>query len=544
MAHGKETPRQKMIGMMYLVLMALLALNVSKEVLEAFVLVDESLTKTTENSAIKNELYYKRFDMSAAENPVRAGPWKAKADEVKRQADALYTMIQDLKIQNIKYADGEKAKAVTESGSIHTAEILAKDNNTKPAELMIGADNNGKAYELKGAIANYRETLKSYISEGAVEKKASLDSILNTNDPPPTEKEGTVTWESAHFEHLPLVAVITIMSKLQSDIRNAESEILEYLFAQIQEGYTFNKIEPVVLANSNYLIRGTDYSASVFMAAFDTTQYPKVYIGQYDSTITNNGTIDYFMKGELGRDYDSIRVLGGRGIYNVKTAATGFKTWGGIISMKNMDGSVTNRPFHAEYRVGEPALIVSPTKMNVFYQGLENPISVSVPGTPQEQLSASVSNGRISGSGGSYIVVPTKVGSCDVTVTARSEGTTKSLGSVPFRVKETPDPYPTLAGERTGTVKQSDVLKELGLVAKMPEWFEFNITYTITGYEFSITVGQFSQRETSTSGDFTTNIRNLIRQAASGTRLYFNDIKAVGPDGKERNIGSLSVKLR
>ena len=95
MAHGKETPRQKMIGMMYLVLMALLALNVSKEVLEAFVLVDESLTKTTENSSTKNELYYQRFDMSAAENPVKAGPWKSKADEVKREADALYTMIHE-----------------------------------------------------------------------------------------------------------------------------------------------------------------------------------------------------------------------------------------------------------------------------------------------------------------------------------------------------------------------------------------------------------------------------------------------------------------
>ena len=108
------------------------------------------------------------------------------------------------------------------------------------------------------------------------------------------------------------------MSKLQSDVRNAESEILEYLYSQIQEGFTFNYIEPVVLASSNYLIRGTDYSASVFMATFDTTQNPKVYIGQYDSTITDNGTIDYFMKGELGRDYDSVRVIGGRGVYSSK----------------------------------------------------------------------------------------------------------------------------------------------------------------------------------------------------------------------------------
>ena len=250
------------------------------------------------------------------------------------------------------------------------------------------------------------------------------------------------------------------------------------------------------------------------------------------------------MKGEPGRDYDSVRVIGGRGVYSVKTSATGFKSWGGIISLKNMDGSLTNRPFHAEYRVGEPALIVSPTKMNVFYTPLENPISVSVPGTPQEQLTVSVDNGSISGSGGSYIVKPTKQGTCNVTVFAKVAGVTKSLGSVPFRVKVTPDPLAYVAKQRSGTVKQSDVLRELGLEAKMPDWFEFNVTYTITSYEFSLGGGQFSTRQTAKSGDFTTEIRNQIRGAAAGASLNFSEIKAVGPDGAERPLGSIIVKLK
>ena len=532
-----------MIGMMYLVLMALLALNVSKEVLEAFVLVDESLTKTTENSSTKNELFYQRFEMSNAENPVKAGPWKAKADEVKRQSDALHTMIQDLKIEIIKASDGDDAKAVGENSQIHTSAIAGKDNSTVPAEVMIGADMNGKGFQLKGAIENYRETIKSFLSEEAVEKSASIDSILDTEDPPYSDKHGTITWEQEHFENLPLVAVITIMSKLQSDVRNAESEILEYLYSQIQEGFTFNRIEPVVLAPTNYVVRGSEYNADVFMAAFDTTQQPKVFIGAYDSTITENGAVDYFMKGELGRDYDSVRVVGGRGKYSVKPSSTGFKSWGGIISLRNLDGTVTNKPFNAEYRVSEPALIVSPTMMNVFYQGLENPISVSVPGTPQEQLSASVNNGRITGSGGSYIVTPTKLGTCDVSVTAKTQNLTKSLGAIQFRVKETPNPSAFIAGRNSGLVSKNAVLGEMGLAVKMPEWFEFNIVYTITAYDFSITVGQFSQDKHATSGDFTSDIRNLIRSASAGTRLYFTDIKVVGPDGKERNLGSLSVKL-
>ena len=144
-----------MIGMMYLVLMAMLALNVSKEVLDAFVLVDEGLVKTTENFAKKNDVYYQEFDRAAAENPQKAGPWKDKAYEVKRRADELHHYIQELKLEIIRAGDGEDAEAIN-GEQIDTEKIKAQDNQDKPSEIMIGPDEGGKANDLKMAIEEFR----------------------------------------------------------------------------------------------------------------------------------------------------------------------------------------------------------------------------------------------------------------------------------------------------------------------------------------------------------------------------------------------------
>jgi gliding motility-associated protein GldM len=551
MAHGKETPRQKMIGMMYLVLMALLALNVSKDVLEAFVLVDEGLTKTTENFAQKNDVFYEEFDRAAAENPVKAAPWQAKATEVKRRSDELYQYIQDLKFEIIRGSEGEDTEVIHDNQIHHGHSpkegIKGKDNNTVPAEIMIGAANDGKANDLKMAIDDFRDHLLSLVGEESESVISSIESNLDTHDPP-TVDGVTHTWQSEHFEHLPLIAVITIMSKMQSDVRNAETEILEYLYTQIDAGsFKFNLIEPVVIAQSNHVVRGGAYEADVFMAAFDTTQEPIVYIGKYDSTISDDGTVEYNMVGELGRDYDTIPVKGGKGMYKVATSSgspTGWKDWGGIISLKRMDGSYTNKPFTSGYTLAPQSLVVSPTAMNVFYQAVDNPVEVSVPGYSGSAIRATINNGRMRGSGTNYTVVPTREGTADVSVSVNVDGTTRSMGSKRFRVEKVPDPFPTIAGKKGGTVGKGEILLEMGLKAEMPEWFKFDLEFRITSFTLSATVGGFLQESRSTSPNFSAEMRQTIQGMRSGTRVYFTECQAVGPDGSTRDIGTLAVKLR
>ena len=546
MAGKKETPRQKMIGMMYLVLLALLALNVSKEVLDAFVLVDEGLTKTTENFSSRNDVYYAEFNRAAAENPVKAGPWQTKALEVKRRSDELYHYIQDLKLELVTATEGEGTEAI-EEGEIIGDEIGKKDDMDKPAEIMIGANKDGKANDLRQALDEFRDFLISIIGEENEEIRHSLESSLDTSDPPPKEGE-ILTWQEFHFEHWPLVAVITLMSKMQSDVRNAESEILNYLYGQIEAGsFTFNLLEPVVIANSNHIIRGNQYNASVFMAAFDTTQQPIVYVGRYDSTVTDDGTVQYNMIGEEGRDYQTIPIEGGKGVYNVNTAGvtTGWKPWGGIISLKNMDGSFTNKPFRSGFTVAEPSLVVSPTQMLVFYQAIDNPVEVSVPGYPASAISVSINNGRISGRGTNYNVVPTRTGSARVSVSVRENGRTRSMGYKDFRVEKVPDPTPTIAGAPGGTLTLNQILGEIGLKASMPEWFKFGgVSYTITGYTFTAIVQGFDKNIPATSANLSSEMRETIRNLRSGSRIYFNDITAVGPDGSTRYLPTLSIKIR
>jgi gliding motility-associated protein GldM len=545
MAHGKETPRQKMIGMMYLVLMAMLALNVSKDVLDAFVLVDEGLTQTTANFAQKNDVYYQEFDRAAAENPVKAGPWQQKALEVKRRADELHQYIQELKIEIVKYADGEDAEAV-HGDEVHSAAIDANDNQDKPAEIMIGPDEGGKANDLKVAIDELREYLVSLISEENESVRGSIETSLNTHDHVDPAGESH-SWQHTHFSHVPLVAVVALMSKMQSDVRNAESETLNYLYSQIDAGsFKFNLIEPVVIPKSNHIIRGNDFQASVFMAAFDTTQEPVVYIGDYDSTISDDGTVEYSMKGTRGVDYDTVPVTGGKGVYRVRTASVGERKWGGIISLKRMDGTVTNKPFTSSYTVAEPALVVSPTEMNVFYLAVDNPVEISVPGYPASSIRASINNGRISGSGTRYTVLPTREGNANVSVSVLVDGQRKSMGSKPFRVEKVPDPFPSIAGRRAGTLRRSDVLAEIGLKAEMPEWFKFGgVSYQITSYEFTAVVGGFDKVIPVQGHQFTSEVRQVIRtQLRANSRIYFNDITAVGPDGSTRTLPTLSVKIR
>jgi gliding motility-associated protein GldM len=544
MAHGKETPRQKMIGMMYLVLMALLALNVSRDVLNAFVLVDESLTKTTENFYHKNDIYYKAFDRAAAENPIKAGPWKSKADEVKRKSDDLYKYIQGLKFELVKEVEGEATEAIVGENLIDK-EIKKTEDLFVSNEIMIGSSKDGKANDLRAAIEQYREYLLTLVSENATDVRETIKTSLNTDDPPAKQGE-ILRWQDEHFEDVPLIAAVTMLSKMQSDVRNAESDALRYLFSQIEAGsFNFNLLEPVVIPNSNYIMRGTDYTANIFMAAFDTTQSPTVFVGVYDSTVSDDGSVEYKMKGELGRDYTAVPIIHGKGVYKVPTSGTGWKKWGGIISLKRLDGGTTSKPFRAEYQVAEPNLVVSATKMNVFYLGVPNPVEISIPGVPSDRIVASTNNGRISSSGGAYVVNPTKEGTSQISVSVREDGQLRPRGSKTFRVRKVPNPDASLAGFRSGaSLSKSQILAELGPKATMPDWFEFDLEFTVTSFSIATYIQGFYQEIATTSGTFSSQQRETLRNLNPGAKLYLNDVTAVGPDGSARNLGTILIKVK
>lgn len=436
MAHGKETPRQKMIGMMYLVLTALLALNVSKDILNAFVLVDNSLTVATENFSQKNKLIYEEFDKAAAQVN-KAKKWNAMAKTVRKESDSLYNYISSVKVRLVKLVDGNKAEAV-ENGKILPMKIGAKDNMDKTANLMVGSDNNGEAKILKAKIIAFRENLlKMVVDKKDVGLINSIKKNLNTDHPPREEGGAPESWETYNFEHRPLIAATTILSTMQSNIRSAESEITTYLYNKIEAGSTkFNKLEGIIMPNSNYILKGNEYHAEVFLAATDTTQNPVITVGQVKEITLPDGSKDYEMVGPS----ETLPINEhGHGVYKRPGGAIGNMKWGGIIQLSRSDGTKIRTRFSSEYQVAEAATVISPTKMNVFYIGVDNPVDVSVPGVPGDKVFPSINNGVMIPSGkSSWIVRPRSEGKATVSVQAEFDKKKKTWVQWSSVLKEYP----------------------------------------------------------------------------------------------------------
>lgn len=543
MGHGKETPRQKMIGMMYLVLTAMLALNVSAEVLDAFGAVDEGLRKTTEIYSEKNLEVYKEFEQQFAQNEQKVGPWKNKADDVKRKSDELVQYIQDLKIEIITangQGDPEKG-VVTEEGEINNDEIAGKDKTDAASHVLIG-EMDGKAFDLKEKIEAYRKDLLDLVDEEDIGVIHSIETNLNTEDPPKSDDGEKKSWEVKNFAHMPLAAVFPLLTKIQLDIRNSEAEIVQYLFNQISAGsIPFNKLEATVIPNTNYVLQGNEYKADVFIAAFDTTSAPEVLIGRYDSTFNEkSGAYDYKMVG----NYDSLEVINGRGKFTRLSSTIGKQSWGGIIRLKDPDGNYITKTFKRDYQIAKPNLVVSPTKMNVFYVGVDNPVSISIAGVPGNKISPSITNGTIrKQTDGEYIVNPKRPGNSLISVRAEIDGVSKNMGVSPFRVKALPDPTIQVAGKKGGKIQRNVFAAQAGVFAVMED-FDFDLEFKIIEFTVSTTdrggyfIGQ------STKGNlFTKAQKDLMKDLRRGQRVNIEDVKAIGPDGSVRNLAPIVFEI-
>jgi gliding motility-associated protein GldM len=519
-----------MIGMMYQDLTAMLALNVSKEAVEAFKKVDKGLTLTVKNYALKNNLIYEQFDRAAAENPEKAGKYKNAAFEVKARANEIFDYINELKIEIITTAEGPESPAI-KGKEVLIEEVKRIDENNIPSQILIGANENGKANSLKALINEYRDFLITTLDGKNPNAENTLRSSLNTDDSKNEDGE-TERWENLTFQALPLVAVVTILSKIQVDVRNAETEVLNHLFTQIDaSSFKFNKLNAIVIPNSNYIQQGSDYQAQVFISATDTTQEPIIKVG--DITLPLDET--------------------GKGIYTAKATTIGTKNWGGVISLKAPDGTTKNYPFQATYSVGEPNVVVAPTGMNVLYTGIENPIDVSVPGVGPDKIKLRVTNGTLttgrvknpSGQffGGNWIIKPDAPGqNVQVYVTADINGKPMQFKPSEFRVKPLPIPVAIFANKSGGEVSKNTAISQQGVFATLPD-FDFQLVYEVTGFTVLTSDRGEDFEEKSATSNLTPAQKNLINRLTRGKNLFIKDIRAKGPDGRVKDLPPIILKI-
>lgn len=527
-----ETPRQKMINMMYIVLTAMLALNVSAEVLQAFRLIDASLIHTLDAVNNKNQQIYSSFEQAYLENPAKVEEWKQKADQVQKNSKELQDYIMKLKEDQVIYSgsesvgpdnpyDPEMNHLVTMNND--TLEIKKEDDLNGTSEFMIKQK---KAAELKEKIIAYKNSLIAILGEEEPELKETILTTLDTSDPVAgknANKEKN-TWESIHFENTPLAAILTVLSKTQIDVKNTEANMLNYLYAQIDAGsFKFNKLGARVIANSNIVFQGEPYEAEVFLAAEDTTQQPEIFIN--------------------GRPAE---VADGKAIYKVSTNEPGIFKWSGLIKYKTPDGIFKDYKFEQTYQVTKPSVTMSATRMNVFYKGLKNPFDISG-GIPKENLEIEMTNGKVTKSGDMFVVEPTELDEqgkrTTVTVYATMNGIRKLVGTTTWRVKKVPDPIAQVAGLSGGDIRKERLQVEDGVLAILED-FDFDFKYKVTQFEIQTSEGGYVVRRLSKSNRFTTEQKQQLKNVATESIVYISNIKAVGDDGSTRDIDPISFKVK
>ena len=506
----KITPRQKMINLMYVVLMAMLAMNVSSDVLKGFSLVDDGLNRTKDNSIAQNEAIYAEMEAAMKQNPEKVKLWYNKAQEVRAMCDSLYNLADRLKWEIARKADGSDADI---------SDIKNRDNLEAATHVML-APSVGQGARLKESIDTFREGILKMVNDST--QRQIISNNLSTEVPAKAANLGK-NWQEYMFENTPVIAAVTLLTKLQTDVKHAESDILRQLISNIDvKDVRVNQINAFVIPSSKTVVRGGRFTADIEMAAIDTTARPEIYVG---NTLLSGST----------------------GHYETVCTSTGDFTLNGYIVMKNGNGETIRREFSQPYTVVEPSATVSATLMNMLYAGYQNPISVSVPGVAAGKINLSMTNGSLTKQApGKYIAVPSKVGE-DVTftVTAENEGRQQEMGKFTFHVRKLPDPtayiqYTDAAGNaarfKGGRLAKQAILASKGIGAAIDDGL-LDIPFRVIGFEtrFVDNMGNVIP-EVSNSPDFTARQKEVIRTLNRGKFFNITRVRVVGPDGIERTL--------
>ncbi len=538
MAGHKETPRQRMINMMYLVLTAMLALNVSRDVINGFGVVNDSVMLTNKNFKGQSEVAYSNLEKEYMLNQIEVGPFWDKAKTAMRLSANMITYIEDLRDNLIAFTEQiplDSAKTITFD------KLKKKEDYTATTEFLIGQPEDGskgRARELKNRIIAYKDSMMRLVGP---KYKNSVNLGLETEGKNYRDKGGQkLNWELHHFYDIPLAADIPILNKFITEVQNAEIEVVNGLLREsIAEDFKYDRIEAKVLPKANYLFTGDQYEAEVIVAAYDTSHSPSPSV--------------YFMHNAdslpLTQREKATRVAreGGRLMVKFPVSGIGLQKYAGFVSVPTNSGRERTYHFNTEFFVAQPTATVSPINMNVLYVGVENPLSVAVSGVPAEDLFPTLSRGTLKPTTekGKWIaIIPGDVKEVSVSVLAKINNVMRPMGVETFRVKPIPDPDPFIANKKDGFVDRESIIDAGKIVTKMPKDFEFKFTFVVQSFKMSMQRGFEMYEYKSDSENLTREMLNEIARTNRGQIIEFEDIVVKGPDGANRTIEPLVLVIR
>jgi gliding motility-associated protein GldM len=504
-----KEPRQKMINMMYLVLTAMLALNVSAEILNAFKIVNNSIQTSNNVLASQNKEIIDAITAKAeaSETKEKAKLWKPIADSVSALSKSTYDAIEILKDKLKREAGYNPEKGDTS---------FRIDDLDAATRLM---DNQGEGEKLHQMLIDFK---KNVIANPLIAKEFENKLPLNLDPPPSEEGNQKMGWSDSYFHMTPAIASLTILGKFQNDIKNAENNIITYCQDQIGAvKVRYDKTGVIYGANSTYLMPGDKLSIYAGVGAFSSAAQPTVTIGGKTIAVDADGkaTSDITVSG------------GGKQKVNIN------------VTFKDQDGNLKTIPKEIEYTVGTPSgVAVSADKMNVLYimGATPNPVTISG-GSGSEKIQASLTGGELKHvQGSAWEAFPKTPGEQSINVTIDGKTTPKK-----FRVKYLPDPAAFIGAKKGGAMPSADFKAIGGLITRL-ENSEFEAPFKVISYKLGAIGGGISQyAQANNEGNrWNGSAAAIVARATPGTNIFFDEIRVVGPDGRTREIQPIFFSLK
>jgi gliding motility-associated protein GldM len=502
-----------MINLMYLVLTALLALNVSAEILNAFKTVDRSLTttNTTINASTQTIMASFKEKLNEPESRAKAAEWMPKAERAVALTQGLNSYIQGLREEILKAA-GQDAEKMKQGDSTYK-----EDNQDIATHIMVES---GKGKQLHDKLAQYKKDILAIDPTMARELNNALSQIDLT--PPPAKNHGNSSWEASYFHMVPTVAAITMLSKFQNDLKTSENRVVSAFHEKVgQVKVRYNQFAAIVGQNSNYLMPGQKLQINAGIGAFSTDAKPQISIG--GSSVPVNAE--------------------GMGTYEMTANSIGTHSVPVNIVYFDQEGNRKTISKTIEYTVGQANASIALDKMNVLYIGVDNPVSIAASGGGDDKVQVSMNGGSISKVGTGKYIVRVNAVTDNATISVSVDG--KQVGASSFRVRTIPDPVATIGGFPSGENVPLGALRAQGGVGAYIKDFPFELKYQVTSYSIAADTESGDLAEATVQGNgFNAQVQNVLKQIRPGATLTVDNIRAVGPDGRSRKLPSLVYYIR
>ena len=550
-----ETPRQKMIRMMYLVYTAMLALNVSAEVVEGFKTVGNAMTKSNENMVTKLDDTYNNFEAALKNNPAKVKEKYDKAQEIKKLSNELvytidtvtYSFIGEItqkadisiidpndkektikRTINLMNADGSKNfDSIAEALRVGGFSWIQKlDNNHIGTPYFIGKAegkevSEGAAAEVKRRIIEYKKAVKEKLGADSSHVALGLsveDMHLNSEGKP-------LSWEQLNFNNTVAGAALVTLTRMKAEVMNAEFDAVNMLYKQIKSNdFSFDKVAVITRPKSSYIMQGGKYELIVNVGAYDSKAKFEATVGGTRFTANDTGAV----------------------VYSTVCNATGPRTVTGTVYVKN-DNGTSSYDFKESYFVAEPMAVFELTEMNVVYSGIDNPVRISIPGIAAHNLVVSLADPNqativpdTKAGAGNYIIKPkVNKGKIKVNASFKDGNQTRFAGSTEFRARPLPDPKIYLGTIEAGRgIPINDLKGMKGPSVRYGPDFAFHMkTPTINKQTIDITKVNGATDIENRGQQWGAEVMSYIQKAKPGCKITLS-IDVNMPDGTKRNISS------